>query len=737
MCPDFDLCVDCFVTTDHSATIANLKASADASAAVNNLNKVGGHHAQYQGKQAPLGSSVGLGDTSSAIASSALYPGSGAINHDESHGYRVCDNTRYPLFPNPGKVKVEDKAYRKDENDMAIDGEESLSLTPDDPKAVWTVEEDLRLLDGIETHGLGNWVDIAEAVSGHGSTGKTPKRCMERYFDDYLGVYGQILPPYALVEDTSEEKEAGDGNSSNGGEEETDKNVAATTSTGGGVVKDMDPTRFSKRRHPVSLRTSASGSAQSFNRFNKKLKAVRTESLPEYQAVLAAFTPWVPVREPSVTFGDKVYRDEAAKQEQAFVKQVSALSSEEEKAIRKHWMETRYMKLGGPTVLPARPEDVVKLPGAELAGFMPRRGDFDVEWENDAEAALADMEFLPGDLPEDKKLKLQVLQIYNERLDEREKRKNFILSRKLHDYRKNQEADAKLPRDERDLVRRMRLFERFHSPEEHKQFLDDILKAKRLRKEIAKLQMYRRIGITSLVEAEKYELDKSRHNFHKMAVLQKDAAASKQKADKSNPAGTADGSSAVPNMAGKKEDRNGGEVKSPLWKEYKERRRSSDTVRSQDSPAAVSDATRQVECAKDGQTDMTMQDDEANKKGEPESDNGNANGDGNDDGESQSEQAKDSSGGGTVAIEKMEGFSLLSDEEVSLCRKINFTPKEYMEVKKVLIFESLKNGMLDKEGSKPTFVKVDVEKRGEVVDFMVHAGWLPREAASIARAISE
>jgi hypothetical protein len=78
-----------------------------------------------------------------------------------------------------------------------------------------------------------------------------------------------------------------------------------------------------------------------------------------------------------------------------------------------------------------------------------------------------------------------------------------------------------MPTDERDLVRHMRLFERLHSPEEHKQFLADILKVKQLRKEIAKLQMYRHIGILSLAEAEKYELDKNWREFHKLAQLQK------------------------------------------------------------------------------------------------------------------------------------------------------------------------------------------------------------------------
>lgn len=706
-------------------------------------NASGGQHAQHQGKQAPLGSSSAVSDSSSATVSSAWHTGSSAINHDESHGYRVCDNTRYPMFPNSGKVKVED---RKDENAMDVDEEECLSLTPDDQKAVWTVEEDLRLLDGIETHGLGNWVDIAEAVSGHGSTGKTPKRCMERYFDDYLGRYGHILPPYSLIEDTTEEKEVGDGTLSNAGEDGTASEGGGSNS--GNVIKDLDPTRVSKRRHCIMARASGSGVTQSFSRKNKNLKPVRIESLPEYQAVLKAFPPKLPEKDTEVSIGDKVYRDEAAKEEQRFVKLISSVSNEEEKQLRNKWNEEHYMKPGGPTVLPARPEDVVKLAGAELAGFMPRRGDFDVEWANDAETALADMEFLPGDLPEDKKLKLQVLQIYNEKLDEREKRKNFILSRNLHDYRKNQEADAKLPRDERDLVRRMRLFERFHSPEEHKQFLDDILKAKRLRKEIAKFQMYRRIGITSLVEAEKYELDKSRRNFHKMAVLQKESAATKQKTDK-GPSATAstEAATAALGIPGKKEDRVAEDAKSSLWKEYKNPgRRRSGTGRPQDGATTVSDASGPDVIADASGQDVTAKgSDEPNNPDEGDNDpmkiddaaSAKAGDSSDQDKDEKSSDVYNKSSDVDVAIDEMDGFNLLSDKEAHLCRKIQFSPKEYMEVKKVLIHESFKSGMLDKEGSKRTIVKIDVEKRGEVVDFMVHAGWLSSKVGTIARAISE
>ena len=59
----------------------------------------------------------------------------------------------------------------------------------------------------------------------------------------------------------------------------------------------------------------------------------------------------------------------------------------------------------------------------EIVGYWPKREEFDVEFLNEAEIEIAELEFLDDDSPEDIELKLQVLQIYNMQLAERESRK--------------------------------------------------------------------------------------------------------------------------------------------------------------------------------------------------------------------------------------------------------------------------------------------------------------------------
>ena len=76
---------------------------------------------------------------------------------------------------------------------------------------------------------------------------------------------------------------------------------------------------------------------------------------------------------------------------------------------------------------------------AEITGYMPKRRDFDVEFDNDAELLLAEMEFngtqklssLDSDSKAETEMKYRILDIYNLRLKERERRKNFVIDRDM------------------------------------------------------------------------------------------------------------------------------------------------------------------------------------------------------------------------------------------------------------------------------------------------------------------
>jgi hypothetical protein len=52
------------------------------------------------------------------------------------------------------------------------------------------------------------------------------------------------------------------------------------------------------------------------------------------------------------------------------------------------------------------------------AGWHHKRYEFEPEWDNDAEASIAEIEFRENDTPEEEAAKLRLLEIYNKRLDE-------------------------------------------------------------------------------------------------------------------------------------------------------------------------------------------------------------------------------------------------------------------------------------------------------------------------------
>jgi transcriptional adapter 2-alpha len=77
---------------------------------------------------------------------------------------------------------------------------------------------------------------------------------------------------------------------------------------------------------------------------------------------------------------------------------------------------------------PCEIKDTSTILGQEL-GYMPRRKEFDHEHENEAEILLSELVNSPEDTQDDQRLKFNLLVLYNQRIKEREKRRNFLIER--------------------------------------------------------------------------------------------------------------------------------------------------------------------------------------------------------------------------------------------------------------------------------------------------------------------
>ncbi|MCO5606676.1 hypothetical protein L7F22_060865 [Adiantum nelumboides] len=97
-----------------------------------------------------------------------------------------------------------------------------------------------------------------------------------------------------------------------------------------------------------------------------------------------------------------------------------------------------------------------------------------------------------------------------EALDERKRRKDFILERGLLDVKRQQELDNQRSDEERKLYQQARVFLRYHTTEEHEALLAGLCAEQRTRQHVSELQESWAAGCHTLGEAEQYKAEKSR-----------------------------------------------------------------------------------------------------------------------------------------------------------------------------------------------------------------------------------
>ena len=135
---------------------------------------------------------------------------------------------------------------------------------------------------------------------------------------------------------------------------------------------------------------------------------------------------------------------------------------------------------------------------------MPKRGDFEQEYDMDADLLLADMEFFDDDTEQDTQLKNDVIELYNARLDERIRRKKFVIERGLLDFKKIQKYERKKTKEEREIINTMKIFARFNTAEDHEKLVNSLIKERLLREVIEQLKYFKSKGLTSLDQIEKF-----------------------------------------------------------------------------------------------------------------------------------------------------------------------------------------------------------------------------------------
>ncbi|KAL3624622.1 hypothetical protein CASFOL_031290 [Castilleja foliolosa] len=314
----------------------------------------------------------------------------------------------------------------------------------------WNADEEMLLLEGLEMYGLGNWNEVAEHVGT-----KTKSQCIDHYDKIFMNSRCFPLPDMAHVMGKNKEELLAMA------KENSETKKGANIS---GDVDGKEDSSFSARNKMEDQRKEGQAGCSSPS-ISSEIDTVGGSScIKKSSGAIKGISSEVPKNNDGL--------DDAIK------------------------VEDRRVGEKKPRVIVDEGVSV-----KQLSGYNSKRQEFDVEYDNDADQLLADMEFKETDTEAERELKLRVLRIYLKRLDERKRRKEFILERNLL-YPDPFEKDLTL--EEKEMCRRYRVFMRFHSKEEHDELLRSVVEEQRILKRIQALQEARAAGCRTSAEAERF-----------------------------------------------------------------------------------------------------------------------------------------------------------------------------------------------------------------------------------------
>ncbi|KAF7320150.1 Transcriptional adapter 2 [Mycena kentingensis (nom. inval.)] len=362
-------------------------------------------------------------------------------NHRRGHAYRVIEFNSYPIF-------TED----------------------------WGADEELLLLKGMQSHGIGNWKKIAEHVGT-----QSKEECEKHYNSVYVASPDWPLPPMDCRFEIPAEE-----------------------------FQDR------KRRRISEL---------------NELPIVPPQPAPTSAPAVHEIATFLPGRLEFEHELDNEAEDLVKDLEFGVVLQHGGDAIPEDEndldvKARLKWEEDRRNGLPPNTVfvperksVPPPPTPNGKTPhvnGTNGANGVKRNGDSsnpppdDVAMGNGTANTDDDEEptiLPPFETDASLKFKLTLLETYFQRLDKRWENKVFMFDRGLVEYKKIQATEKKRIKEEKDILHRLRPFARLQTGDDYEDFSTDILYEALLRKKIQELQTYRRLGLTNAADIDKYNND--------------------------------------------------------------------------------------------------------------------------------------------------------------------------------------------------------------------------------------
>ncbi|XP_015900773.1 transcriptional adapter ADA2 isoform X2 [Ziziphus jujuba] len=321
----------------------------------------------------------------------------------------------------------------------------------------WNADEESLLLEGIEMYGYGNWSEVAEHVGT-----KSKAQCIDHYNAIYMNSPFFPLPDLSHVMGKTREELL-----------TMAKEIKKEAPMLGEVPVEEESLRYNESKKGPIPQSSARSTSE-------------VGTGPVFGAVKKT--------------SNRTQINHEAKAEESQV----------ETQVDRSIGEKKPRSLGD-----ERPSMM------ELSGYNFKRQEFEIEYDNDAEQLLADMDFKDSDTSAERELKLRVLHIYSKRLDERKRRKDFILERNLL-Y--PDPIEKNLSPEEKEIYQRYKVFMRFHSKKEHEEFIKNIIEEHRIVKRIQDLQQARAAGCRTANEANRFIEQKRKRETEESALRIKESS---------------------------------------------------------------------------------------------------------------------------------------------------------------------------------------------------------------------
>ena len=140
----------------------------------------------------------------------------------------------------------------------------------------------------------------------------------------------------------------------------------------------------------------------------------------------------------------------------------------------------------------------------DILGYWEKRNDYDIEFKNEAEIQMSEIEFREKENPENVEINYKNLKNYNNILDEREERKNFVIEKNLFDVRKQISFSKRLSKHDREIFQILKYNMKYLTKEQFLFIFENNILEKNIKTRLNQLIYYKNLGCNTYDEIQKY-----------------------------------------------------------------------------------------------------------------------------------------------------------------------------------------------------------------------------------------